>query len=181
MEDLYQVLLYLWCYIKWQSKKGREVGKELIFWARYRANHFKYMVSLSHHKFSSVLLLRRVRLFATPWTATRQASLFITSSQSLPKLMSIESVMPSSHLILCRPLLLLPSIFPSIRVFSNESALCIRWPKYWCFSFSISLPMIIQGWFPLGLTGLTSLSLMTYPNFLEIQMYWLRLPLWLRW
>ena len=74
----------------------------------------------------------------TPWTAARQASLSITNSRSLPELTSIELVMPSSHLILCRPLLLLPSIFPSIRVFSNESVLCIRWPKYWSFSFSIS-------------------------------------------
>ena len=76
--------------------------------------------------------------FSTPWTATHQASLSITNSWSLPKLMSIESVMPSNHLILCHPLLLLPSIFPNIRVFSNESVLCIRWPKYWSFSFSIS-------------------------------------------
>ena len=75
---------------------------------------------------------------STPWTAARQASLSITNSWSLLKLMSIESVMPSKHLILCCPLLLPPSIFPSIRVFSNESALCIRWPKYWSFSFSIS-------------------------------------------
>ena len=74
----------------------------------------------------------------TPWTAARQAALSITNSQSLLKLMSIESVMPSNHLILCHPLLLLPSIFPSIRVFSNESVLHIRWPKYWGFSFSIS-------------------------------------------
>ena len=88
--------------------------------------------------FSSVQLLSSVQLFATPWTAACQASLSITSSQSLPKLMSIESVVPSSHLIPCRLLLLLPSIFPSIRVFSSESALCIRWPKYWSFSFSIS-------------------------------------------
>ena len=87
---------------------------------------------------SSVQPLRRVRLFATPWTAARQASLSITNSQSLLKLMSIESVMPSNHLILCCPLLLPPSVFPSIRVFSKESALCIRWPKYWSFSFSIS-------------------------------------------
>ena len=79
-----------------------------------------------------------VRLFATPWTAARQASLSITNSRSPPKPMSIESVMPSNHLILCSPLLLLPSIFPSIRVFSNELALCIRWPKYWSFSLSIS-------------------------------------------
>ena len=75
---------------------------------------------------------------ATAWTAARQAFLSITNSQSLLKLMSIESVIPSNHLILCHPLLLLPSIFPSIRVFSNESALCIRWPKYWTFNFSIS-------------------------------------------
>ena len=76
--------------------------------------------------------------FVMPWTAAHQASLSITNSQSLPKLMSIESVMTSNHLTLCRPLLLLPSIFHSIRVFSNESSLCIRWPKYWSFSFSIS-------------------------------------------
>ena len=79
-----------------------------------------------------------VWLFATPWTTARQASLSITNSQSLPKLMSIKSVMPSNHLILYCPLLLLPSVFPSIRVFSNESALHSRWPKYWSFSFSIS-------------------------------------------
>ena len=88
--------------------------------------------------FSSVQSLSRVRLFATPWTHARQASLPITNSQSSLKLMSIKSVMPSNHLILCHPLLLLPSIFPSIRVFSNESALRIRWPKYWSFSFNIS-------------------------------------------
>ena len=87
---------------------------------------------------SSIQSLSHVRLFATPWTAARQASLSITNSRSLLKLMSIESVMPSNYLILCCPLLLLPSIFPSIRVFSNESVLCIRWPKYWSFSFSIS-------------------------------------------
>ena len=89
-------------------------------------------------QFSSVQLLSRVQLFAIPWTAVCQASLSITNSQSLPKLMSIESVIPSNHLILSGPLLLLPLIFPSIRVFSNESALHIRWPKYWSFSFSIS-------------------------------------------
>ena len=88
---------------------------------------------------SSVQSLSHVRLFVTPWTATRQASLSITSSQSLPKVMSIELVMPSNHLILCHPLLLPPSIFPSFRVFSNESALCIRWPKDWSFSFNSSL------------------------------------------
>ena len=88
--------------------------------------------------FSSVLLLSHVRLFANPWTTAHKASLSITNSQSPPKPMSIESVMPSNYLILCCPLLLLPSIFPSIRVFSNESALPVRWPKYWSFSFSIS-------------------------------------------
>ena len=86
----------------------------------------------------SVQSLSHVRLFATPWTAARQASLSITNSWSSPKPMSIESVMPSNHLILCRPVPLLPSIFPSIRVFSNASALHIRWPKYWSFSFNIS-------------------------------------------
>ena len=89
-------------------------------------------------QFSSVQSLNRVWLFVTPWAAVHQASLSITNSWSPPKPMSIELMMPSDHLILCRPLLLLPSIFPSIRVFSNESALCIRWPKYWSFSFSIS-------------------------------------------
>ena len=88
--------------------------------------------------FSSVQSLSRVRLFATPWIAACQASLSITNSRNLLKLISIESVMPSSHLILCRPLLLLPPIPPSIRVFSNESVLHMRWPKYWSFSFSIS-------------------------------------------
>ena len=88
--------------------------------------------------FSSVQSVSPVQLFVTSWTAARQASLSITNSCSLPKLMSIESVMPSNHLILCCPLLLLPSIFPSIRVFSNESALHIREPKYWNFSFNIS-------------------------------------------
>ena len=89
-------------------------------------------------QFSSVQLLSCVWLFATPWTVACQAALSITNSRSLPRLMSIESVMPSNYLIICRPILLLPSIFPSIRVFPNESALRIRWPKYWSFSFSIS-------------------------------------------
>ena len=89
-------------------------------------------------QFNSVQLLGYVRLFAAPWTATHQASLSITNSQSLPKLVSIELVMPSNHLILCYHLLLLPWIFPSIRVFSNESALLIMWPKYWNFSISPS-------------------------------------------
>ena len=89
---------------------------------------------------SSVQLLSHVPLFATPWTAARQASLSITNSRSPPKLTSIELVMPSNHLILSHPLLLWPSIFPNIRVLSVESALCIRWPKYWSLSFDISPP-----------------------------------------
>ena len=93
---------------------------------------------ISCFQLSSVQSLSHVQLFATPWTAVYQASLSITNSQSLLKLMSIESVMPSKHLILCFPLLLLSSIFPSIRILSNESVLCIRWPKYWSFSFSVS-------------------------------------------
>ena len=92
----------------------------------------------SKHISQSVQSLSRVQLYVTPWAAAHQASLSITNSLSLLKLMAIESVMPSNHLILCRPLLLLPSVFPSIRVFSNKSALRIRWPKYWSFSFNIS-------------------------------------------
>ena len=91
------------------------------------------------HSISSVQLFSYVQPFVTTWTAAHQTSLSITNSQNLLKLMSIQSVMPSNHLILCHPLLLPISIIPSIRVFCNESVLCIRWPKYWCFSFSISL------------------------------------------
>ena len=105
----------------------------------------------------SVQSLSCVQLFATPWTAARQASLSFTNSWSLLKLMSIESVMPSNHLILCRPLLL-PLIFPSIRVFSKESVLCIRRQKYCSFSFSISPSNEYSGLIPLGLTGLISLQ-----------------------
>ena len=97
-----------------------------------------FFVNCIENSVSSVQLLSRVRLFATPWTAAQQASLSITNSRSSPKPMSIKLVMPSNHLILCRPLLLLPLIFPSIRIFSNDSALPIRWLKYWIFSFSIS-------------------------------------------
>ena len=107
----------------------------------------------------SVQSLSCVWLFATPWTAACQASLSITNCGSLPKHMSIESVMPSNHLIICHPLLLLPSIFPfPLRVFSNESALRIRWPKYWSFSFNISLPMNTQDRSPLGWIGWISLQ-----------------------
>ena len=102
-----------------------------LFWAVWR----KFYV-LCH--FVVVQLFKHVQFFETPWTAADQTSLSITNCRSSLKLMSIKSVMPSNHLILCHPLLLLPSIFPSIRVFSKESVLCIRWPKYWSFSFSIS-------------------------------------------
>ena len=94
---------------------------------------------------SSVQSLSHIRLFVTPWTSARQVCLFNTNSQSLLKLMSIESVMPSNHLILCHPHLLLPSIFPSIGVFSKESVLCINWPKYWSFSFGISPSNVYSG------------------------------------
>ena len=103
-------------------------------------NHLRLILSsvIRHIDITSVQLLSRVRLFATPWAAAHWTSLSITNSWILLRFMSFKSVMPSNHLILCRPLPLLPSIFPSIRVFSNKSVLCIRWSKYWSFSFSIS-------------------------------------------
>ena len=110
------------------------------------------------YQFSSVQSLNRVWLFATPWIAARQASLSITISWSSLKLTSVKSVMPSSHLILCHPLLLLPPIPPSIRVFSNESTLHMRWPKYWSFSFSIIPSKEHQDWSPLEWTGWISLQ-----------------------
>ena len=125
--------------------------------------------------FSSVQLLSRVRLFGTPWTAARQASLSITNSRSSLKLMSIESVMPSSDLILCHPLLLLPPIPPSIRVFSNESTLRMRWPKYWSFRFSISpsheqlgLISFRMDWLDLLAVQGTLKSLLQTPHFKSI-------------
>ena len=105
----------------------------------------KKALELTKHQFSSVHSLSRVQLFATPWIAARQASLSITNSRSSLRLKSIKSVMPSSHLILCRPLLLLPPIPPSIRLFSNESTLRMRWPNYWSFSFSIISSKEIPG------------------------------------
>ena len=105
----------------------------LLFYFSYRLPTCSYL----WQRLSSVQSLSRVRLFVTPWAAAHQVSLSITNSQSSLRLTSIESVMPSDHLILCCPLLLLPSIFPNIRVFSNESTLCMRWPKSWSFSFSI--------------------------------------------
>ena len=125
------------CY-KWHSRGG---GKGAFHWSHLVTPSCCLNVvffSGPSFQFISVQLLSRVWLFATPWIAARQVSLSITNSRSLPKLMSIESVMPSSHLTLCCPLLLLPPIPPSIRVFSNGSTLCMRWPKYWSFSFSIS-------------------------------------------
>ena len=152
------------------------------------------MCPAPYFSISSVQLLSRVRLFVTPWTAALQASLSITNSQSLPKLMSIESVMPSSHLILCRPLLFLPSIPPSIRVFTNESTLRMRWPKYWCFSFNISPSnehpglisfrmdclnlLAVQGTQESSPTpqfksiNSSVLSFLCSPNFTSIQDYW---------
>ena len=129
-------------------------------------------------RFSSVQSLSRVRLFATPWTAAGQASLSITNSRGLLKLMSIESVMPSNHLILCCSLLLLPSIFPSIRVFSNESVLHNRWPKYWSFSFSISpsnehsgLICFRMDWLDLLAVQATLKSLLQYHSSLSFHHY----------
>ena len=121
-------------------------------------------------QFSSVQSLSRVRLFATPWTAARQASLSITNSWSPPRPMSIVLVMPSSHLILCRPLLLLPSIFPNIMVFSNESALCIRWPKYWSFSFSFSMSLFSDSYIFQVKPEVLKCTVKTYLNLL-LQFY----------
>ena len=126
-------LVSLYCCVSGSSLASLEQNLRLFWESR---------VSLA---FSAVQSLSCVRLFATPWIAARQASLSITNSWNLPKLMCIESVMPSSHLILCRPLLLLPPIPPSIGVFSNESTLHMRWPKYWSFSFSISPSKEIPG------------------------------------
>ena len=124
-----------------------------ILWEK-NESAFNFHISSS----VSVQSLSHVRLFATPWITARQASLSITNSRSSLKLTSIKSVMPSSHLILCHPLLLLPPIPPSIRVLSSESTLCMRWPKYWSFSFSIILPKNTQDWSPLEWTGWISLQ-----------------------
>ena len=122
---------------------------------------------------SSVQLLSCVRLFATPWITARQASLSITNSRSSLRLTSIESVMPSSHLILCRPLLLLPPIPPSIRVFSNESTLCMRWPKYWSFSFSIIPSKEIPGLIAFRIDWLDLLAVQgTLKSLLQLHSCW---------
>ena len=135
--------------VHWYSHYGEQYGGSLK--TKNRATIRPYNPTPRH--ISSVQSLSHVRFSATPWTEAHQASLSITKSRRPPKPMSIESVMPSNHLILCRPLLLLPSIPPSIRVFSNEGALCIRWPKYWSFSFNISPSNEHQDWSPLAWTG----------------------------
>ena len=122
-----------------------------------QVSNIRDLTSCEGYQFNSVQSLSHVRLFATPWTAAQQASLSITNSRRLPRLMSIESVMPSNHLIFCHPLLLPPSIFPSIRVFSNESALHIRWTKDWSFSFSI-------------------IPFKEHPGLISFRMYWLEVP-----
>ena len=122
----------------WIIEKAREFQKNIYFC------FIDYAKAFDCIQFSSVQLLSCVQLFVTPWITACQDSLSITNSWSLLKLMSIESVIPSSHLVLCHPLLLLLSIFPSIRVFSNESTLHIKWPKCWSFSFTSGLPMNIQ-------------------------------------
>ena len=138
--QMFPFLSYLWVKLQWTL--GWEIflqnsdfvtHPEVTFFQRRHANDqqiYKRVLHITNHQFSSVQSLSRVRLFATPWIAARQASLSITNSQSSLRLTSIESVMPSSHLNLCRPLLLLPPVPPSIRVFSNESTLRMRWPKY---------------------------------------------------
>ena len=144
MWSLLQQLLQFVLKNKQQENKANTFNRRwkcFISWSNWQHWYFRFVhitIHIGSAQFSSVQLLSRVRFFATPWTAAHQASLSVTNSWSLLKLISIESVIPSNHLIFCRPLFLLPSVFPSIRVFSSESALCIRWPKYWSFSFSIS-------------------------------------------
>ena len=148
--ELFQILkddavkvLHSMCHQIWETQQWSQNCKRSVSFQTQRKampKNIKMLHKCTHltpGTFSSVQSLSHVQLFATPWTATCQASLSIASSWSLHKLMSIELVVPSNHLILCHPLLLLSSIFPNIRVFSNESALCVRWPKYWSFSFSI--------------------------------------------
>ena len=134
--------MYNWCPKREITSGTRKELQGCIYYKtvslKWRTKSAQWMNVKIRHQFRSDQSLSRVRLFTTPWITACQASLSITNSQNSPKLMSIESVMPSSHLILCRPLLLLPPIPPSIRVFSNESALRIRWPNYWSFSFNFS-------------------------------------------
>ena len=142
-ENLSPGILDYW--LKFCPYSGQSQGKKLLF--------LLHILRSAKHFSVAVQSLSCIRLFATPWTVAQQAPLSFTTSQSLFKFMSIESVMPSNRLILFDPLLLLPSILPSIRFFSDELALHTTWPKYWSFSFSISPPMNIQGGFPLEMTG----------------------------
>ena len=136
--------------------EGRRRGRQRMRWLDGITDSMDMDLDMNMLVFSSFQSLSCVRLFVTPWNETCQ--LECISSRSLPKLMSIASVMPSNHLILCHRLLLLPSIFPNIRVYSNESILHIRWPKYWSFRLASVLTMNIQDWFPLGWTGWISLK-----------------------
>ena len=131
--NIFPFISYEWVYIHLCAEMSPLIKlKSVVYNSKYSA------LEIYGRGFVVVWLLSHVQLFATPWTAIYQASLFFTISQGLLKLMSIESVMPSNYLVLCRPLLLMPPVFPIIRVFSSESALHIRWPKYWSFIFSIS-------------------------------------------
>ena len=147
---------WLWTYlINSLVKRNLKFSEEYSGKFKRHLLHLVFTCMDFSSKFSSVQSLSRVRLFVTPWIAARQASPSITNSRSSLRLTSIESVMPSSHLLLCRPLLLLPPIPPSITVFSNESTLHIRWPKYWEFQL---LPKKSQGWSPSEWTGWISLQ-----------------------
>ena len=164
---LFTIQVTLWLLSEWYKHQLETIQNELK----------------TNVRISSVQSLSRVRLFATPWTAACQASLSFTNSQSLLELMFIESVMPSDHLILCRPLLLLPSILPSIRVFSNESALRIRRPKDWSFSFNISpsneysglISFRWTGWIPLQSKGFSRVFSNT--TLQKYQFFGVQLPL----
>ena len=138
------------CFIVGQSN----LGQQRLLWIYLSVK----MCNVILQTVINLVQFSRIQLFVTPWTAAQQASLSTTNSRSLLKLMSIKSVMPSNHLILCCSFLLLPSIFPSIRVFSDKSVLCIRWPKYQSFSFSISPSHEYSGLISLGWTGLISLQ-----------------------
>ena len=148
------IIKIVW-YVTGLDKLIMKSDNNKLWWACCAMETF---IPSGRNQFSLVQSLSHVRPFATPWTAASQVSLSITNSWSLLKLMSIESVMPSSHLILCHPLLLPPSIFPSIRVFSNESVLCIRWPKHWSFSFSISPSNEYSGLISFRMEGLDLLA-----------------------